>query len=157
MVSQIQTYAFVISRKDGPSHEPKSAIIAAFWVRSRLDADHGDACSTILVGRAATSNGAVLMSHSCDGDVMGLVYVMPAQSYPPALACRFTGMCRAENLRGVSSQPSQGYDQVGTLPVSETYRSLILAGNLESMTTGGLNEHGLNIAIEFSPCARVGL
>ena len=38
-----------------------------------------------------------------------------------------------------------------------TYRSLILAGNLESMNTGGLNEHGLNIAIEFSPCARIGL
>jgi hypothetical protein len=45
----------------------------------------------------------------------------------------------------------KGYDQVGTLPVSETCRSLILAGNLESMTTGGLNEYGVSIAIEFLP------
>jgi dipeptidase len=45
----------------------------------------------------------------------------------------------------------KGYDQVGTLPVSQTCRSLILAGNLESMTTGGLNEHGVSIAIEFLP------
>ena len=42
-----------------------------------------NACSTILVGRSGTADGSVLMSHSCDGDVMGLVYVMPAQSYPP--------------------------------------------------------------------------
>jgi hypothetical protein len=40
------------------------------------------ACSTILAGPLASADGAVLLSHSCDGDVMGLVYVMPAQSYP---------------------------------------------------------------------------
>jgi hypothetical protein len=41
------------------------------------------ACSTILTGRQATADGSVLMSHSCDGDVMGLIYVMPAHSYAP--------------------------------------------------------------------------
>ena len=40
---------------------------------------------------------------------------------------------------------------VGSLPITETYRSLIMGGNLESMTTGGLNEHGVCIAIEFLP------
>ena len=42
------------------------------------------------------------------------------------------------------------------MPTTKTYRSLILAGNMESMTTGGLNEHGLSIAIEFLPM-RAGL
>ena len=45
----------------------------------------------------------------------------------------------------------KGYDVVGHLPTTETYRSIILAGNVESMTTGGLNEHGVSIAIEFLP------
>ncbi|MHC4509744.1 MAG: C69 family dipeptidase, partial [Planctomycetota bacterium] len=45
----------------------------------------------------------------------------------------------------------KGYDLVGYLPVEKTYRSIILAGNVENMTTGGMNEHGLSIAIEFLP------
>jgi dipeptidase len=48
-----------------------------------LSLPRGTACSTLLAGRLASADGSVLMSHSCDGDVMGLVYVMPAQSYPP--------------------------------------------------------------------------
>ncbi|MBI4664685.1 MAG: C69 family dipeptidase [Verrucomicrobia bacterium] len=110
------------------------------------------ACSTILVGQKAASNGAVLMSHSCDGDVMGLIYVMPAQSYPPGTRLpMYWNVPRPKTYEEYQANLRKGYDQVGTLPVSQTYRSLILAGNLESMTTGGLNEHGLNIAIEFIP------
>ena len=45
----------------------------------------------------------------------------------------------------------KGYDLVGSLPTGKTYRSILLAGNLESMTTGGMNEHGVSIAIEFLP------
>ena len=48
-----------------------------------LPLPHAMACSTIMAGRGATADGSVLMSHSCDGDVMGLVYVMPAHSYAP--------------------------------------------------------------------------
>jgi dipeptidase len=35
--------------------------------------------------------------------------------------------------------------------MDKAYRTIVMAGNVESMTTGGLNEHGLSIAIEFLP------
>jgi dipeptidase len=110
------------------------------------------ACSTILAGWQATADGSVLMSHSCDGDVMGLVYVMPAKSYPPGTRLpMFWNVPRPSTYGEYQANLRKGYDQVGTLPVKETCRSLILAGNMESMTTGGLNEHGVSIAIEFLP------
>ncbi|MHC1766841.1 MAG: C69 family dipeptidase [Verrucomicrobiia bacterium] len=110
------------------------------------------ACSTILAGVRATADGSVLMSHSCDGDVMGLIYVMPAQTYSPGTRLpMFWNVPRPRNYEEYQANLRKGYEQVGTLPVSKTYRSIILAGNVESMTTGGLNEHGLCIAIEFLP------
>lgn len=119
------------------------------------------ACSTILAGKQATADGSVLMSHSCDGDVMGLVYVMPARAYAPGTRLpMYWNVPRPATYAEYLANLRKGYDQVGTLPVDETFRSIILAGNLESMTTGGLNEHGVSIAIEFLPmreglaCAR---
>ena len=110
------------------------------------------ACSTILVGNQASADGSVLMSHSCDGDVMGLVYVMPAHSYAPGTRVpMYWNVPRPNTYEEYLANLRKGYDQVGTLPVSETCRSLILGGNVENMTTGGLNEHGLSIAIEFLP------
>jgi len=110
------------------------------------------ACSTLLAGKGCTADGSVLMSHSCDGDVMGLVYVMPAQSYPSGTQLpMYWNVPRPKTYEQYRANLRKGYDRVGTLPVSTTYRSLILAGNLESMTTGGLNEHGVSIAIEFLP------
>jgi dipeptidase len=110
------------------------------------------ACSTILVGRKATSDGSVLMSHSCDGDIMGLIYIMPAQKYPPGTKLpMYWNLPRPKTHQEYLADLRKGYDHVGYLPIEQTYRSIILAGNVESMTTGGLNEHGLNIAIEFLP------
>lgn len=109
-------------------------------------------CSTILAGRQATADGSVLMSHSCDGDVMGLIYVMPAHTYAPGTRLpMYRNVPRPTTFEEYQANVRQGYDQVGTVAVTETYRSLILAGNVESMTTGGLNEHGLSIGIEFLP------
>ncbi len=111
-----------------------------------------NACSTLMVGRLGTADGSVLMSHSCDGDVMGLAYVMPAQSYPPGTRLpMYWNVPRPKTYAEYQDNVRKGFDHVGTLAVNETYRSLILAGNLESMTTGGLNEHGLCITIEFLP------
>jgi dipeptidase len=115
------------------------------------------ACSTILVGKKATSDGSVLMSSSCDGDIMGLIYVMPAQKYPQGTKLpMYWNLPRPKTHQEYLSNLRKGYDLVGYLPVKETCRSIILAGNVENMTTGGMNEHGLSIAIEFLPM-RTGL
>jgi len=110
------------------------------------------ACTTVMVGKRATEDGSVLMASSCDGDVMGLIYVMPAKTYPPDTKLpMYWNVPRPKNYEEYQANVRKGYDLVGYLPVKDTYRSIILAGNVESMTTGGLNEHGLNIAIEFLP------
>jgi len=116
-----------------------------------------DACTTVMVGKRATEDGSVLMASSCDGDVMGLIYVMPARTYPPDTKLpMYCNVPRPKTYREYQANLRKGYDLVGHLPTRETYRSIILGGNLESMTTGGLNEHGVSIAIEFLPM-RAGL
>jgi hypothetical protein len=103
----------------------------------------GFACSSILVGKKATSDGSVLMSSSCDGDIMGLIYVMPAQKYPQGTKLpMYWNLPRPKTYQEYLSNLRKGYDLVGYLPVKETYRSIILGGNVENMTTGGINEHG---------------
>jgi dipeptidase len=127
-------------------------LLSLLLVTAGLPLRRATACSTIMAGKETTADGSVLMSHSCDGDVMGLVYIMPAHSYAPGTRLpMYWNVPRPSTYEEYQANLRKGYDQVGTLPVSETCRSLILAGNLESMTTGGLNEHGVSIAIEFLP------
>ena len=122
-------------------------IISTTWMAQEIFA-----CSTILVGRKATADGSVLMSSSCDGDIMGLIYVMPAQTYPAGTELpMFWNVPRPTTHDEYLANLRKGYDLVGRLPVEKTYRTIILGGNVESMTTGGMNEHGLTMAIEFLP------
>jgi len=110
------------------------------------------ACTTVTVGRQATADGSVLMASSCDGDVMGLIYVMPAQEYPAGTRLpMYWNMPRPKTYREYQANVKRGYDLVGSLPIDKTYRTILLAGNVESMTTGGMNEFGVTIAIEFIP------
>lgn len=110
------------------------------------------ACTTLMAGKAATEDGSVLMSSSCDGDVMGLIYIMPAREYPEGTKLpMYRNLPRPNNYEEYIANLRKGYDLVGFLPIEETYRSIILAGNIESMTTGGMNEYGVSIAIEFLP------
>jgi dipeptidase len=115
-------------------------------------ASRAHACTTVMVGKQATADGSVLMASSCDGDAMGLIYVMPAQEYPPGTKLpMYWNMPRPTTYREYEANVKKGYDLVGYLPVDKTYRTILLAGNVESMTTGGMNEFGLTIAIEFIP------
>ena len=129
-------------------------IIVLIWLVGLVffTAREAIACSTILVGKEATSDGSVLMSSSCDGDIMGLIYIMPSQKYPPDTKLpMYWNLPRPKTHEDYLANLRKGYDLVGYLPVERTYRSIILAGNVENMTTGGMNEHGLSIAIEFIP------
>ncbi|MBM4027306.1 MAG: hypothetical protein FJ280_18155, partial [Planctomycetes bacterium] len=110
------------------------------------------ACTTVMAGKQATADGSVLMSSSCDGDLMGLIYVMPAREYPPGTKLpMYWNLPRPKTVREFQANVQKGYDLVGHLPVDKTHRTILLGGNVESMTTGGLNEFGLAIAIEFIP------
>ena len=109
-------------------------------------------CSTVMVGKQATADGSVLMASSCDGDVMGLIYIMPAETFPPGTKLpMYWNVPRPRDYNEYRDNLRKGYDLVGYLPVEKTCRTMIMAGNVENMTTGGLNEHGLSIAIEFLP------
>ncbi len=108
------------------------------------------ACTTVMVGRAATGDHSVSMASSCDGDIMGVIYVMPAHDYgQPTKLPMYWNLPRPKDLAEYAANLRKGYEHVGDLSVTKTYRTIILGGNVESMTTGGLNEHGLSIAIEF--------
>lgn len=107
-------------------------------------------CTTLMAGRGATEDGAVLMASSCDGDIMGVIYIMPANDYGESTKLpMYWNLPRPKNLAEYAANLRKGYEHVGFLPVAKTYRTILLGGNVESMTTGGLNEHGLSIAIEF--------
>lgn len=108
------------------------------------------ACTTVMAGRAATGDNSVLMASSCDGDVMGVIYVMPAHDYgQPTKLPMYWNLPRPKDLAEYTANLRKGFQHVGDLSLTKTYRTILLGGNVESMTTGGLNEHGLSIAIEF--------
>ncbi len=110
-----------------------------------------------MAGKNTTEDGSVLMSSSCDGDIMSVIYIMPSKEYPEGTKLpMYWNIPRPTNYEEYMTNIRKGYDLVGYLPIEKSYRSIILGGNIESMTTGGMNEYGVSIAIEFLPM-RAGL
>jgi dipeptidase len=108
------------------------------------------ACTTILVGRAATADGSVLMATSCDGGIMGRVYVLPAAEYPQGTSVpMFYDFPAPSTWQEHVDQVRRGYTPVGHLPIDRTYRCILVAGHLADSITGGMNEHGVSMGIEF--------
>ena len=108
------------------------------------------ACTTTLVGKAATADGSVLMATSCDGDIMGLVYVEPAREYPKGTEVRmYYDFPAPSTWNEHLDQMKKGSPFVGYLPIEQAYRCVLAAGHLADSVTGGINEHGVSMGIEF--------
>ncbi|NUQ62752.1 MAG: C69 family dipeptidase [Pirellulales bacterium] len=117
-----------------------------------LAAGGSHACTTVLVGRAATADGSVLLATSCDGNIMGRVYVLPAAEYPKGATVRmFYDFPAPSTWQEHFDQVKRGYTHVGDLPIQRTYRCILVAGHLADSITGGINEHGVSMGIEFMP------
>ncbi len=115
-----------------------------------LSVEGTHACTTVLAGKAATVDGSVLMATSCDGNIMGRVYVLPAKEYPKGAKVRmFYDFPASSTWEEHENQVKKGYTFVGYLPIERTYRCILAAGHLADSVTGGINEHGLSMGIEY--------
>jgi hypothetical protein len=98
------------------------------------------ACTIVLVGKAASVDGAVLMATSCDGGIMGRVYVLPAAEYGQGSTVpMFYDFPAPSSWPQHLDQVQRGYTRVGDLPVQRTYRCVLAAGHLADSVTGGIN------------------
>ncbi len=117
---------------------------------SEMEVEDVHACTTILVGKAATVDGSVLMGTSCDGNIMGHVYVRPAEECPRDTRIRMFYDFPAPSTWDEHVDPlKKGETFVGYLPIEQTYRCILAAGHLADSVTGGINEHGLSMGIEY--------
>jgi dipeptidase len=125
--------------------------LAFLFVAALVRIDQGArACTTILVGKAATEDGSVLMATSCDGDIMGRIYVSPAKRYPKGTNVEmFYDFPAPSTWEEHVAQKRLGYTSVGHLPIERTYRCVLAAGHLADSVTGGINQHGLSMGIEY--------
>jgi len=90
------------------------------------------------------------MATSCDGDIMGLVYVESAREYPKGTEVRmYYDFPAPSTWNEHLDQMKKGSPFVGYLPIEQTYRCVLAAGHLADSVTGGINEHGVSMGIEF--------
>ncbi|MBW2523409.1 MAG: NAD-dependent DNA ligase LigA, partial [Deltaproteobacteria bacterium] len=86
----------------------------------------------------------------------GLEELLDVDEVGPAVAGSVLAFFGSEAVRGQVERLRSGGVRFADVERSDpggavAGKTVVLTGNLESMTTGGLNEHGLSIAIEFLP------
>jgi len=117
---------------------------------SALPVEDHNSCTTILVGRAVTVDGSVIMSTSCDGNIMGRIYTQPSIEYPGGMGVQmFYDFPAPSTWAEHEAQLRKGYTFVGYLPIEQSYRCILVSGHLADSITGGINEYGLSMGIEY--------
>jgi dipeptidase len=90
------------------------------------------------------------MATSCDGNIMGRVYVAPAKEFPTGAPVRmFYDFPAPSTWAKHLEQKEKGDSLVGHLPIERTYRCILAAGHFTDSVTGGINEHGVSMGIEY--------
>jgi len=108
------------------------------------------ACTTLLVGKKASADGSVLMATSCDSGSMGLVKVVPAQTFEPGTKRKlYFDFPAPASWQEQAALAKRGFTQVGQIEVDRTYRCVLAAGHFADSVTGGINEHGVSMGIEW--------
>lgn len=99
------------------------------------------ACTNILVGSEATTDGSTYVTYSCDGGVYAAIRVEPAATYGEG---SIIDLFEEPGWEDASSEPSA---HIGSIPqVTNTHRYIdMLAGPMYAHI-GGMNEHGVSIA-----------
>jgi len=68
-----------------------------------------DACTSIMVGRLATTDGSVITAHSCDGNYRTWVRINPPQEYPKGAKAKiYTGLLHNETSWDMRSVREKG-------------------------------------------------
>lgn len=97
------------------------SLAAGTFVGTRGDSEENDACTSIMVGKQATTDGSVITSQTCDGNYRTWVRIEPSKKFPKGAKAKiFGGFLHNEtpwDLRKVEVQ--------GEIPqVEETYAFL---------------------------------
>lgn len=106
-----------------------SVVCSVAWAQDR------DACTSIMVGRLASTDGSVMTSHTCDSWYRTWMNIVPAADYPrDTVTAVFDGLMHTEH-----ATDQTGTKELGRVPqASHTYRFLNTAYPC-------LNEHQLGI------------
>jgi dipeptidase len=115
------------------------AVLASLLVFASLGAS---ACTTLLVGSAATTDGSTFVTYSCDGGIFAALRIQPAEDHAPGSTVT------------IYADP-QFYDPaappavvaLGSIPqVLHTFRYLDALAGPTYTHVGGMNEHGVSIS-----------
>ena len=121
-----------------PRDSSQSVLIPLLTAFLALTARGTHGCTTILIGKAATADGSVLMGTSCDGNIMGRIYVMLAREYPKGSRVQmFYDFPAPTTWKEHSELVEKGPTLVGHLPIERTYRCVFAAGHLAGDGQGG--------------------